>query len=302
MELNPLLTVRSAQLGALSSAVGIELGVASNVLLLDESILGGRLVAAISGDAQKLAFTSPIEDRERAAIWVRQLEADLTSNQALSKVLSAGLAGDFELEVQTTPAKGADVALRVMGQRSTEQDIAAAVAAGIPDAVCTELGELVDKMFSMGTNVGAFAVRTGDDGREVELGRVMPDDADALTKLVALGERVGATKPQLGLVQKIHSLLAKGKGMSSTLTATPDGVSKRLSLRYMNPSLDLVLQLADSLYRGDTAKKLGTFAGAVAADQLAWIDLLLGPAEPPGLWIAAAVSHAYGDAGANQRA
>lgn len=289
MEASPRAAAQALQLGAIASLTEVDIGEMLAVLPLLEPLLTQELRVALRVEGGELAVTAPI--LAPAAPSIARLDAALIgSARPLSTVLAASAGGACELELGSTrDPRGVAAAVRVIGERELADDLATAAALGIAGATCVALA---DQLAHLPDPRGGLVARVTAGALEVELGRVVPaTDAtrDAvLAAIAAIAAAVGVSTHQRTLIAQIHPVLARGQGALVALTATARGLAPRMSIRYAPMPWDTALRFATGLYLGDTATRLGRFAGAVGGEQVAWLDLILGPSEPPVAWIAAA--------------
>lgn len=120
-------------------------------------------------------------------------------------------------------------------------------------------------------------------------------DAMLIEAIDQLGEGIGVSAPQRTLFRRIHPELGRGREIVVVTRSTPAAISTQLGISYPVADWPTAVRLAGGLVFNDSegkdvAKRLGEVAGAIAADQLTGLELVLGPHEPPDVVVWARVA------------
>jgi hypothetical protein len=250
--------------------------------------LAGPLEVAVTGDGGALGVTIPLPAGDTAAFF-DPLLAEGAPVGALERI--AAMPGARWLELRTLPTGRLEIGALAIGPRDVGRDRALATAQGLSDSVLERLEANAAQMVRAEAAAGPCAVRL-DPSPTVELGRVVHGDPGDLAAIDAVAAAVGASAPQRALIGQIHGMLAEGRGCAFSAVARPDRLIAA-RLRYALTSWDTVLRFVAGLLAADadTSKRLGTFAGATGASSASYLELTLGPTEPPGVWIGAALAY-----------
>ena len=177
-----------------------------------------------------------------------------------------------------------------------------------PDAAVDELAldavrepwlELVSQLCSIADAKISGRARSADGQRAMlqitypARGRDM--DAMLIEAISELSDGIGVSPAQRTLFRRIHPELGRGSEIVLTTRTTPTQVSAQLGISYPITEWATAVRLAGGLVFNDSegkdvSRRLGEVAGAVAADKLAGLEIVLGPHEPPDVVVWARVS------------
>jgi len=227
----------------------------------------------------------------------RRLEVVMAYEPAAHEVLAPGIAalpGADQLRVRID---GDDS--EVMFGRRTRIEPSAAVDELAPPAVREGWLELVEQMCSI-ADARITGVARAADGRRglIQVGYPARDrdtDAMLIEAIDQLGEGIGVSAPQRTLFRRIHPQLGRGAEIVVATRCTETAVSSHFAISYPISAWETAVRLAAGLVLNDSegkevSRRLGEVAGALAADQLTGIELVLGPHEPPDLVVWARVA------------
>ena len=273
MEPNPR-AVSALHLGTIAASTGIDLGALPDLLALIDPALAQPLGVGWRGGGGALAVSLRIPTRHE---HVSRIEAATSPGRSALATVAGISGGETHLELRTGDPITA--AVRWIGARTPDEDRALLDALGISRDTRDELVDLL----------GFFTVPRGTviarSTGEVELGRVVPRLPPEV--LDALAGAAQVSSPQRALIRSVHELLARDQPILVSLAVTSKTLVHRLALRYAAMPWDAALRFVSGLYRGDSAKQLGAFAGAVGAQRVESLEVVLGPTEPPVAWVSA---------------
>ena len=273
MEPNPR-GVSAFQLGAIAAITGVDLGALPDLLALIDPALAQPLEVGWRGGVRGLAVSLPIPTGHEL---VSRIEAATSPGRSALATVAGIAGGETYLELRSGDPISA--AVRWIGARTPDEDRALLDVVGVERDTRDELVELL----------GFFAVPRGAvvawSTGEIELGRVVPRLPSEILDALAGAAQVSA--PQRALIRSVHELLARDQPILVSLAVTAKRLVHRLALRYAGMPWDAALRFVTGLYRGDSAKQLGAFAGAVRAQRVESLEVVLGPTEPPVAWVTA---------------
>lgn len=120
-------------------------------------------------------------------------------------------------------------------------------------------------------------------------------EAMLVEAITQLGEAIGITEAQRRLWMRIHPQLSRGGEIVLSTGCSQRGVSGNFGITYPISSWQTAVRLAEGLVLNDSEAKevprrLGELAGAMAADELSGVELVLGPHEPADVLVWARVA------------
>jgi hypothetical protein len=120
-------------------------------------------------------------------------------------------------------------------------------------------------------------------------------EAMLVEAVTQLGEAIGITDAQRRLWMRIHPQLSRGGEVIVSTGCSQRGVSGHFGITYPISSWQTAVRLAEGLVLNDSEAKevprrLGELAGAMAADELTGVELVLGPHEPADVLVWARVA------------
>lgn len=175
---------------------------------------------------------------------------------------------------------------------------AAIAASGVPDAARATWQVLVDQFCALGAGRIAGLTRRLDIERARIDVRYPARDAQAdqilMLGLDQLAEDLGVSEMQRRLLGKMHPSLGKGREIVVG-TSCQSQVARELALLYPVTDWDTALRVAEGLVLDSAEAKalprhLGALAGAIGSDATVGLELLLGPHEPPSVFVWSAVA------------
>lgn len=113
--------------------------------------------------------------------------------------------------------------------------------------------------------------------------------ANTRDRVVAVAHDLAATAAQSKLVAGIHEMMAKDRESYAALVVGAGDAPPRIAVRWCNVRWETALRLALGFAPGvDVGSKLGELSGAFDADAADYVELVLGPEEPPTMRVATA--------------
>ncbi|NVB83763.1 MAG: hypothetical protein HOV81_35640 [Kofleriaceae bacterium] len=120
-------------------------------------------------------------------------------------------------------------------------------------------------------------------------------EAMLIEAITQLGEGIGVTDAQRRLWTRLHPQLSRGGEIVVSTGCGQGGVSGTFGITYPIASWQTAVRLAEGLVLNDSEAKevprrLGELAGAMAADELSGVELVLGPHEPADVLVWARIA------------